>query len=193
MGAAPTLHYRLAAGQLLDGGSDPGNGWLGPTVVVPRGTSTQLTVANAVTHHLLADAFDPSVDGSAPGDPVHVPIARHLHGGNSRPADDGGPDHAFRPGDRYTYRYDNQQEATTLWYHGHAMGLTRLNVQAGLVGLYWIRDAPGTGIDTGDGRVLPPPPFEIPWCSRTGRSPRTAHWPTLPRRGSRSSSATPQS
>jgi len=28
----------------------------------------------------------------------------------------------------------NDQEAATLWYHDHAMGITRLNVYAGLAG-----------------------------------------------------------
>ena len=28
-----------------------------------------------------------------------------------------------------------------LWYHDHALGITRLNVFAGLVGAFFIRDA----------------------------------------------------
>ena len=38
------------------------------------------------------------------------------------------------------YQYDNDQEAATLWYHDHALGLTRLNVGAGLAGFYLIGD-----------------------------------------------------
>jgi spore coat protein A len=37
--------------------------------------------------------------------------------------------------------YDNAQEAATLWYHDHALGITRLNVYAGLAGFYLLRDA----------------------------------------------------
>ena len=36
--------------------------------------------------------------------------------------------------------YPNDQRATTLWYHDHALGITRLNVYAGLAGFYLIRD-----------------------------------------------------
>ncbi|MBT0664625.1 chitobiase/beta-hexosaminidase C-terminal domain-containing protein [Geobacter pelophilus] len=40
-----------------------------------------------------------------------------------------------------TYRYINDQEAGTIWYHDHAMGLTHLNVYAGLAGFFLITDA----------------------------------------------------
>ena len=36
--------------------------------------------------------------------------------------------------------YPNHQDATTLWYHDHTMGINRLNVYAGLMGAYLIRD-----------------------------------------------------
>ncbi|WP_235046864.1 multicopper oxidase domain-containing protein [Arthrobacter nitrophenolicus] len=71
----------------------------------------------------------------------------------------------FRPGASYTYHYSNNQDAAGLWYHDHALGITRLNVYAGLAGGYLLRDTPGpggTGIDTGDGTHLPPPPYEVP-------------------------------
>jgi spore coat protein A, manganese oxidase len=35
-----------------------------------------------------------------------------------------------------TYFYPNDQQATTLWYHDHAVAITRLNVHTGLVGMY---------------------------------------------------------
>ena len=38
------------------------------------------------------------------------------------------------------YHYPNDQPATTLWYHDHALGTTRLNVYAGLAGFYLLRD-----------------------------------------------------
>jgi spore coat protein A len=38
-----------------------------------------------------------------------------------------------------TFVYENDQRATTLWYHDHALGITRLNVYAGPAGFYLIR------------------------------------------------------
>jgi spore coat protein A, manganese oxidase len=37
------------------------------------------------------------------------------------------------------FRYPNDQRASTLWYHDHAIGLTRANVYAGPAGFYLIR------------------------------------------------------
>ncbi len=38
-----------------------------------------------------------------------------------------------------TFTYLNDQRATTLWYHDHALGMTRLNVYMGAAGFYLIR------------------------------------------------------
>ncbi len=54
-----------------------------------------------------------------------------------------------------TSQYPNDQRAATLWYHDHALGLTRLNVYAGPAGFFLIRGGP-----EGDDAVLD---------SRTGR------------------------
>jgi len=40
------------------------------------------------------------------------------------------------------FQYQNDQPATTLWYHDHSLGLTRLNVYAGPAGFYLIRRGP---------------------------------------------------
>jgi spore coat protein A len=48
----------------------------------------------------------------------------------------------WRPGSA-VFQYENEQGATTLWYHDHALGTTRLNVYAGLAGLYLLRGGPG--------------------------------------------------
>jgi spore coat protein A len=82
-----------------------------------------------------------------------VPVVTHLHGGHVEAASDGGPDAWFTPGfaatgpafEKQTYSYANDQDAATLWYHDHALGITRLNVYAGLAGYYYLRD----GLDTG--------------------------------------------
>ena len=39
------------------------------------------------------------------------------------------------------YNYVNTQDATTLWFHDHALGVVRENVYAGLAGMYFIRDS----------------------------------------------------
>ena len=84
-----------------------------------------------------------------------VALVTHLHGAVVRSDSDGGPEQWFTangihgPDYRTTkptspnaavYYYPNDQEATTLFYHDHALGLTRLNVAAGLAGFYNIRD-----------------------------------------------------
>lgn len=47
------------------------------------------------------------------------------------------------------FQYPNQNRASTLWYHDHALGMTRLNVYAGPAGFYVVRGGPG-----GDKAVL---------------------------------------
>ncbi len=38
-----------------------------------------------------------------------------------------------------TFDYPNDQRATQMWYHDHTLGMTRLNVYAGLAGFYFLR------------------------------------------------------
>src|SRR5262249_32772969 len=62
-------------------------------------------------------------------------------GGGRAAADaDGWPESGCYPGQVQHSVYDNGQPGTLLWYHDHAMAITRLNVYAGLAGLYIIRD-----------------------------------------------------
>src|SRR5207344_264084 len=37
------------------------------------------------------------------------------------------------------FQYRNDQRATTLWFHDHALGMTRANVYAGPAGFYLLR------------------------------------------------------
>jgi spore coat protein A len=60
-----------------------------------------------------------------------------------------------------TFTYYNEQRASMVWYHDHALGNTRTNVYAGLAGLYFIRDDLDTGED-GNPLGLPAGPYEIP-------------------------------
>ena len=67
-------------------------------------------------------------------------LVAHLHGGHTAAIYDGFPNFVQLPGESATYRYDNSQEGSLIWYHDHTMGLTRLNVYAGLVGGYQLTD-----------------------------------------------------
>ena len=48
---------------------------------------------------------------------------------------------AWEPGTA-TFQYPNDQRATTLWYHDHSLGITRVNVYAGPAGYYLVRGGP---------------------------------------------------
>jgi len=41
-----------------------------------------------------------------------------------------------------TFQYPNLNRASTLWYHDHTLGMTRLNVYAGPAGFYLVRGGP---------------------------------------------------
>jgi spore coat protein A len=77
-----------------------------------------------------------------------LPTVTHLHGSHVEAASDGDPEawftqHQAQKGPRWekpVYLYDNDQEAGTLWYHDHTVGITRLNVYAGLAGMCLLRD-----------------------------------------------------
>jgi FtsP/CotA-like multicopper oxidase with cupredoxin domain len=61
-----------------------------------------------------------------------------------------------------TFQYPNLNRASTIWYHDHALGMTRLNVYAGPAGFYIVRGGPAGDaamIDTRTGlpAVLPGP------------------------------------
>ena len=40
------------------------------------------------------------------------------------------------------FQYPNENRASTIWYHDHALGMTRLNVYAGPAGFYIVRGGP---------------------------------------------------
>jgi len=133
--------------------------YLGPVIVAQQGVPFDLTVMNSLDAHPLAGAIDTThVMGAVPADAFTPRASTHLHGGNTDPANDGDPTDVFLPGNSKIYHYGNTQEAAGLWYHDHALGITRLNVLAGLASGYLIRN----GDDDGSGTKLPPPPYEVP-------------------------------
>ena len=58
-----------------------------------------------------------------------------------------------------TFQYPNNNRASTIWYHDHTLGMTRLNVYAGPAGFYILRGKGSGVIDSRDGSegVLPGP------------------------------------
>jgi spore coat protein A len=96
-----------------------------------------------------------------------VPTVVHLHGHEVFSQFDGHPDAWWTPnfgikGRGFftnTYNYPNRQEATTLWFHDHTLGIVRLNLYAGLLGTYLIRDNRDTGA-TNNPITLPAGPYE---------------------------------
>ncbi|SDC55483.1 multicopper oxidase family protein [Shouchella lonarensis] len=136
--------------------------YLGPTIEVERGEPVYVKWAN----HLPKKHFLP-VDFTVHGAHKDVPEVRtvtHLHGARVKPHSDGYPDAWFTSGfmevgplfERKVYHYENDMPACTLWYHDHAIGITRLNVYAGLAGFYLIHDQLEHKLP------LPSGPFDIP-------------------------------
>jgi spore coat protein A len=105
-------------------------------------------------HYLQQSADDLSCIHGAVNDAATV---THLHGGHVPANVDGYPEDTFLPGaPPVPYFYPNTQSAAPIWFHDHALGITRLNVYMGLAGLYLIRD------DVEDALDLPAGEFEIP-------------------------------
>jgi FtsP/CotA-like multicopper oxidase with cupredoxin domain len=115
-----------------------------------------------------------------------VPIVTHVHGAHVDPHSDGYPEAWWLPAGVDTgvytptgslfddangqaqgsnsgyadYLYRQDQPATTLWYHDHSLGMTRLNVYAGPAGFWMMRGGPydgGTVTSTGKMARLPGP------------------------------------
>lgn len=117
----------------------------GPTIEAKKGEPVCVRWENKLPEeHLLP--VDETIHGAE--DTPEVRTVTHLHGGNVEPESDGHPDAWFTRDfqevgpyfEKENYHYVNNQPATTLWYHDHALGITRLNVYAGLAGFYLLRD-----------------------------------------------------
>ena len=151
----------------------------GPTILAKKAVpidvfwhNNLVNSSNVPLQHLLPFdttihwAFDDVINWKQYG----VPIVTHLHGGHTESASDGLPDawftpnfslkgHGFIKGDLVPYHYSNSQEAATIWYHDHALGMTRLNVYAGLAGYYLITDQNEMNLQSSG--KLPAAPYDL--------------------------------
>lgn len=117
----------------------------GPTIEAIQGVETFVTWENYLPCRYILP-WDPTL---VTAQPKHggVPTVVHLHGGIHEPQSDGNSLAWFTAGFNDTgpawtksqYHYVNVQHPGNLWYHDHALGLTRENLLAGLVGAYIIR------------------------------------------------------
>ncbi len=149
LGAVPTWGY----------GGFP---YLGPTFEVTRGTPVRITAVNNLGSHPLAASLDTTLHGVKASDATNPRTVIHLHGSNTEAQSDGYPEDWIVPGQTYVYNFNNNQEAATLWYHDHTLGITGLNVQAGLAGLYLIRDTDDPVGGNGPLGIPAGPPYEVP-------------------------------
>jgi len=108
-----------------------------------------------------------------------VPMIPHVHGAHVNPQSDGYPEAWWLPAannlpagiaikgslfDQYNrtnttkgtgyFGYENDQPASTIWYHDHSLGMTRLNVYAGPAGFWLIRGG-ANGDDFVDNAATP--------------------------------------
>lgn len=157
-GATHRFHSALPANPTMGFGGEP---FGGPWWDARADQTVQTTVRNRLGPHPLAAHVDPSVHGTSVTDRDRPRVSVHLHGGVTPARYDGHPMDTFTPGGDHLYEWPNRQEAAALWYHDHALGITRLNAHAGLFGLYTVRDEFDTG-DAGNRWGLPSGEFEVP-------------------------------
>jgi spore coat protein A, manganese oxidase len=80
----------------------------------------------------------------------------HLHGSPSLPQYDGYASDITNPGQFKDYRYPNTHEASTLWYHDHAVHITAPNAYMGLAAFYLLSD------DLEDALPIPHGRYDVP-------------------------------
>jgi len=149
------LHPDLPGTTKLWGYSDlanPVQRYLGGVIVAQKDRPVRLRVKNKLPNkHPLP--VDTTIMGAEADQQVNR-AAVHLHGGLTPWTSDGVPFSWFTPargpvGETFLngvepgvaeYYYPNQQSSRFLWYHDHALGITRLNAYAGLASAYIIRD-----------------------------------------------------
>jgi len=162
---------------------DPTIHWADPTNPTPGTMRMWETFPTTVPGIFTSDS------GATLNAQTPVPLVPHLHGGEVSSLYDGGPTawwtNGGLQGQTYNtltttssnaaiYYYPNEQPATTLWYHDHALGLTRINVMSGLAGFYLLRDPKDLL-----GYALPSGAYEVPLAiqDRTFNSDGTFNFP----------------
>jgi spore coat protein A len=143
----------------------------GPTFEVRKGLPVLIEWANELPkEHFLPIDFN--LHGAGKDQP-QVRTAVHVHGAVVPPESDGYPEDWQVPGHSRTSYYPLDQDAATLWYHDHAMGIERLNQYAGLFGFFLIRDSHE------DALGLPSGKHEIPLalCDRLFYADGGLHYP----------------
>ena len=158
---------KVWAYQIINGANSYGPLWPAYTIVAKRGVPLNVTYENDLFGETYEDVgliVDQTLHWANPfelemDDPDRYkpftsepPAVVHLHGAEVQSESDGGPDSWFTPNKSKTgpswgiggtddqYYYPNSQEGATLWFHDHALGVTRLNVYAGLAGFYFLKD-----------------------------------------------------
>ena len=139
--------------------------YLGGAIVATRNRPVILTMKNLLpSRHILP--VDPTImagPGLTVGDLPQNRIVTHLHGGLTPWFSDGTPFQWYAPSGHHgasfmnipgypvaagtcSHYFPNQQSARLVWYHDHAIGLTRLNAYAGIASAYIITDDFETGL-----------------------------------------------
>jgi spore coat protein A len=156
----------------------------GPTIEARQGEPIYVRWKNKLPDtHLLPE--DTTIHSDIiPYDSTGVRTVTHLHGGNVEEESDGHAQAWFTRDFQETgptfetedYYYVNDQPSATLWYHDHALGITRLNVYAGLAGFYLLRNDHEQGLD------LPDEEYEIPLVlqDRSFNEDGSLYYPTGP-------------
>jgi spore coat protein A len=126
----------------------------GPTIEARSGHAVLIEWVNALPNkHFLP--IDHTLHGAGADQP-EVRTAVHVHGAKVPPEYDGFPEDWQTPDQAVQAVYPLNQDAATLWYHDHAMGIERLNQYAGLFGFFLVRD------EWEDKLSLPSGKYEIP-------------------------------
>jgi spore coat protein A len=134
--------------------------YLGGAVVAKRGTPVLFNITNQLPNKALIP-IDPTLDagpgGLTVGDLPLNRIATHVHGGLTPWFSDGTPFQWFAPNGVHgpsfmnvpgtnppagtaTNYYPMDQSARLLWYHDHAMGITRTNAYSGIASALVLTD-----------------------------------------------------
>lgn len=131
--------------------------YLGPLIVARRDKPVRVVFRNLLPAGNMFLPVDTSLMGA---DGPQNRTAVHLHGGNTPWISDGTPNEWFTPDGLHGVSYQSVPDMTVdpmnewgayftnadqcarmLWFHDHAVGITRLNVYAGMAGAWIIRDA----------------------------------------------------